>query len=173
MADMLEVAEDVTLYDVIREIPNEVEAASMKTNGVSKTSVKTIRQVERQCRAVELRVAGRTLKQIADVLGYASPSGAAQAIEAALRKRVAEPVDHLRDVENARLDAMWTGIYPAAKRGNLAAIDRAIKIMTRRAKLLGLDLDRSNAAEFNPEPVRLLVERVVSGTPPTLVDPAA
>jgi transcriptional regulator len=129
---------------------------------------------ERQCRAVELRLAGGTLKQIADALGYASPSGAAQAIVSALRKRVAEVVDDHRQVEYLRLEAMWMAIYPAAKRGDLAAIDRAVKIMTRRAKLLGLDVDRSNATEFNPEPIRLLVEKVTSGAAPiVLADPAA
>jgi len=170
MTDSPEVA---TLMNVIREIPNEAEAVVMANTG-NKTSVKTILLVERQSRAVELRLAGRTLQQIADALGYASPSGAAQAIEAALRKRVAGTVDHLRQVENARLDAMWFPLWPRMLAGDLAALDRGLKIMTRRAKLMGLDVDRSAVTEFNPEPIRLLVERVVSGTPPVvLADPAA
>lgn len=138
----------------------------MKANGVPKTSVKTILMVERQARAVELRLAGRTLQQIADALGYAAPSGAAQTIEAALRKRIAGAVDDLRQVEYGRLEVMWRPLWSRM----LAAMGRGLKIMTRRAKLLGLDVDRPNATDVNPEPIRLIVEKV---EPPALADPAA
>ncbi|GAA3371255.1 hypothetical protein GCM10020367_21180 [Streptomyces sannanensis] len=51
-----------------------------------------------------------------------------------------EEVEELRSVEAERLDRLWFVAYKQAVRdGNLAAIDRALRIMERRAKLLGLD----------------------------------
>ena len=40
---------------------------------------------------------------------------------------------------DATLDAMMAGIWVSVRGGNLQAIDRALKIMARRAEYLGLD----------------------------------
>jgi len=42
-------------------------------------------------------------------------------------------------LELERLDAMQAAIWDDAMNGHLGAIDRVLKIMERRAKLLGLD----------------------------------
>ena len=63
-------------------------------------------------------------------------------ITAALAERrieEAHQVDQLRIVEAARLDRLFYIVYRLALRGDLPAIDRALRLMERRARLLGLD----------------------------------
>jgi hypothetical protein len=105
----------------------------------SKTSVRRIEAVERHREALELRALGKTLEQIADKLGYASASGASKAIDSALQRTLQEPADTVRSLELRRLDIMLEATMPAAMRGIPQAVDRVLKIMERRAKLLGLD----------------------------------
>jgi hypothetical protein len=105
----------------------------------SKTSVRRLQAIERQRQALELRLAGTTLPEIARVLGYASASGAAGAIDSAIRRMLQEPAEKVRAYELARLDRLLMAIWPAAIRGDLQAIRRALDIMERRAKYLGLD----------------------------------
>ncbi|MQY11433.1 hypothetical protein SRB5_15510 [Streptomyces sp. RB5] len=61
----------------------------------------------------------------------------------ALRERSSEQeekAEELRALENQRLDKLFFVAYrQAVKDGNLPAIDRALRIMERRARLLGLD----------------------------------
>lgn len=94
---------------------------------------------ERQKQALELRMAGYDYRAIADRLGYSGPSGAHKAIKAALLQTIKEPADQVRELEVKRLDTMLSGIWVAVRNGNLQAIDRALKIMARRAEMLGLD----------------------------------
>lgn len=56
------------------------------------------------------------------------------------RSELEEKTEDLREIENARLDRLFFVAYrQAVKEGNLPAIDRALRIMERRARLLGLD----------------------------------
>ena len=101
------------------------------------TDVLTAR--DRQRRALELRTEGRTLDQIADELGYADKSGAHRAILAALDRHEAAAVDEYRDLEAARLNELQQAVWPLAKAGDIAAVIACVRIIDRRAKLLGLD----------------------------------
>lgn len=105
----------------------------------TKGAAKTIAAVERQRRALELRTAGMTLERIAQSLGYQGPSGARQAIASALKRTIAEPADALRVLEAIRLDRLQAAVWTKALGGDLPAVDRVLKIMERRARLLGLD----------------------------------
>jgi len=98
-----------------------------------------IHAAERQARALELRKAGATFQQIADQLGYANRAAARNAVMRALQSIIGEPAQELRQLELERLDAMMLGLWPRARKGDEAAVDRVLKIMERRAKLLGLD----------------------------------
>ena len=95
---------------------------------------------ERQLQALELRKAGVTYAAIAQKLGYKTADGAHKAVGSALKKSIQEPADALRTLEVERLDAMLLAIAAQVRGGNLGAIDRALRIMERRAKLLGLDM---------------------------------
>lgn len=94
---------------------------------------------DKQRQALELRKAGVSYAEIATRLGYRSGSGAHAAVGAALKKTLQEPADELRKLEVERLDAMLLAIATQVRQGNHGAIDRALRIMERRAKLLGLD----------------------------------
>ena len=107
--------------------------------GESKASEKRIAAAERRARALELRKAGFGYAMIARQLGYAGPSGAYKAIATALGALTREPARELLELELARLDDLLLGLWVDARKGNVHKIDRVLKIMQRRADLLGLD----------------------------------
>jgi len=95
--------------------------------------------LDNQLKALELRKAGVSYQRIAETLGYKDASGAWRAVKSALKKTLQEPAAELRTLEIERLDAMLSAIWASVKQGQYGAIDRAIKIMERKAKLLGMD----------------------------------
>ena len=103
------------------------------------TSPRIIADKEKAQQAVRLRKAGVTYDQIAAQLGYASRSSARRAVVRLLQANTAEAVADLRTLEDGRLDDMLRAIYGAAVQGDLATIDRILRISERRAKLWGLD----------------------------------
>jgi hypothetical protein len=108
------------------------------------TSAKKLKEKERAIQALELRKAGASFAMIAGQLEYADESGARKAVKALMDKREYEAVNEARKLELERLDKMLlgdgkNGVYNQAVKGNFGAIDRVIKIMERRSKLLGLD----------------------------------
>lgn len=107
----------------------------------NETSSALSRKLEHQRQALELRRAGLGYESIGTKLGLGK-SQAHRLVIAALaesRAQVAANADDLRAEELSRLDAMLTGLWPSARNGAGASVDRVIKIMERRAKLLGLD----------------------------------
>jgi hypothetical protein len=97
---------------------------------------------ERQIRAVGLRRAGLGYTEIASAVGYANRGSAWKAVHRALRGELREEVAALVTLELHRLDQMTLGLWPRATRGDVGAIDRVLRIMERRASLLGLDSPR-------------------------------
>lgn len=100
----------------------------------------TARQRERQ--ALDLRAGGATFARIGQALGV-TPQGAHKAVSRALKatvKEIAGEADKLRALDAERLDTMLAAVWPAVVDGDLGAIDRAVRILDRRSRLLGLDL---------------------------------
>ena len=64
----------------------------------SKYSPRRIEVVDKQRKAVELRMAGRTWQEIADALGYADHSGAVRAVQDSLRKTLGAPSAEFREL---------------------------------------------------------------------------
>jgi hypothetical protein len=64
---------------------------------------------------------------------------AVQRVFARLAREATEDAAVLRELEVQRLDALLVGVWPRAAKGDVAAVDRALRIAERRAKLLGLD----------------------------------
>lgn len=96
----------------------------------------------RTARALELRLAGLKYGEIANALGYASGQGAHNAVTRAMRQETAQSEEHreqLRALQLARTERMLRAIWPNVIAGDLFAIDRALKILDRQARLLGLD----------------------------------
>jgi len=94
---------------------------------------------DKQLQALDMRKAGVPYATIAERLGYRGASGAHAAVGTALKRTQQEPADELRQIEIERLDRMLLAIWPQVVGGNFGAIDRALRIMERRAKLCGLD----------------------------------
>ena len=93
--------------------------------------------LDRQIKALELRASGMRYQDIADKLGYKTPGGAYKAVKSALIKTLREPADELRNLEVERLDALLIDLWP--NKHKPIYTDRILRIMERRAKLLGLD----------------------------------
>lgn len=120
--------------------------------GESRTSERRICAVDRQRQALQLRAAGLSYRAIADQLGYAGPSGAFKAVISALDDTVREPAREVRVLELERLDRLLAGVWEKATAGDIQAVAAALRVMERRARLLGLDApDKSVALEVELE----------------------
>lgn len=110
--------------------------------------------IEREKRVLELRRGGLTFDLIAERVGYASASGAHKAYISACRRIVVEDVNAIRNAEIDRLDiaqaAIWADVVNGADAPTRArAILALMKIMERRARLLGLDMPTKSQVEVN------------------------
>lgn len=128
--------------------------------------VRTLEGAERDAEACRLRTTGLSYRAISDQLGYGGATHARDGVERALAAVVAEPAEQLRTLELERLDALQAEAWAVMTREHLTvsggkivmvegpdgveaplgddapvlkAIDRIVKLMERRAKLLGLD----------------------------------
>lgn len=100
----------------------------------------TPEQVDRERLVLDLRRAGATFDDIATQAGYADPSGAWQAYRRAIGRTLTEAhADEQRELEAARLDSLQQAIWDRAIAGDLPAVNGVLRIMERRARLLGLD----------------------------------
>jgi len=133
------------------------------------TSERRIALVEKRRQALELRKAGASYEQIAESLGYRSKSGAHDAVTGALRDMLREPAEQVRTLELSRLDDMLMSIWARVRSGDVSAIDRALRLSERRARLLGLDApvkvaptDPSGESEYGGISDEQRAERVVA-----------
>jgi hypothetical protein len=97
-----------------------------------------------------------TLQAIADELGYAGHAGARKAVKAGMADIVREPAEDLCLWQMERLDAMQLAIWDSVEAGDLKAIETMLKIMSRRARLAGLD-GYAVATDSEPEQGRVAV----------------
>lgn len=104
-----------------------------------RASERRISAAEKRVKALELRRAGKGYREIAQELGWRSPSSAHDHVMKALHETMQEPADALRKVESERLDWMWRKVVERMDKDHLWAVDRGIKLMERRAALFGLD----------------------------------
>jgi|GEM_PF-1983280 len=102
--------------------------------------------VERELRALEMRKAGSTYRQIGTALRI-SEAQAHRDVKNVLTHMVeqsAEEIEEMRMLENARLDGLWQKMYDkATKDGDTNAVMRCIQISRRRSEINGLDTDRN------------------------------
>ena len=93
--------------------------------------------------ALDLRRRGYLLTEIAAEMGISAPSTVAKLIKKALREIVREPAEDVMQIELDRLDSMFVSAYArASDKGqpfNRDAVETCLKVMERRAKLLGID----------------------------------
>lgn len=98
--------------------------------------------IDKQLKALQMRRDGKDYHTIAKDLGYAHASGAYAAVIAALKFMNREAADEVRQLELSRLDSLVEKLMPSAgaSLAGLQVVDRLLKIMDRRARLLGLDM---------------------------------
>jgi hypothetical protein len=117
-------------------------ARVMAKNGETRTGKKQVEQAERRRHALALRAAGVGYEDIAKQVGLSGPGPAYKIVQAALKATYREPADEVRKLELERLDRLTLALWQRAKGGESEAIDRVLKLMDRRAKLLGLDVSK-------------------------------
>ncbi len=111
-------------------------------NANSPTSERMILAKQRQQDALRLRQTGATFEDIGKTLEI-TPQAAHKAVKRALanlNKTIMLEADQTRALELVRLDRLTMALWSSAIAGGFGAIDRLIKIMERRAKLIGLDI---------------------------------
>jgi|TARA_R110002020_G_scaffold98571_8_gene234495 hypothetical protein len=119
-----------------------------KKTGMSKRTTVAARQ--RGQEAIRLRMAGATIAQIADQLGFANESGAYKSIVRELErtaKDMGESTEAVRQLSLKRLDQMLFTVWSDVLTGDGSAISTALRIEERRSSLMGLDAPRQIEAK--------------------------
>ena len=101
--------------------------------------------------AVQLRVLGYTHQVIADKLGYSTPSASYKAVMRELNataREQSESNEELRTLELKRLDQWLESITTQAVKGDLSAVNTAVRISESRRTLLGLDAPKQLEARI-------------------------
>lgn len=100
----------------------------------------------RAAQALNLRKLGATYEQIAQQVGYSDRGAAHRAVQRELQRTLQEAADDLRTLEAQRLDDLYRAMIPKALKGDGWSVDRCLRIMERRAALLGLDTKNDASA---------------------------
>lgn len=122
------------------------------------TAPSTVEAKLRAAKALELRMEGKTFDEIAEEMGYAGRQGAYNVVKAAIDAITREPAEALVRLDLERLDKMWGIHYLNAQAGDPVALGSCLKIMERRARLLGLDVQAINAEQPPPPPTKVVIE---------------
>lgn len=95
--------------------------------------------------SIQLRKAGASWEEVAEVVGYPTARAALVAVERALEKelKTQESQTFMRQLAGQRLDRLLRGVWPKAINPDhpehLAALDRARQLVAQHSKLYGLD----------------------------------
>ena len=143
----------------------------------SLTSPRRMGAAAKQVQAMQLREAGVSFEKIAETVGYRDRSGAYKAVMTGLTVTRLEPATKLRRLELRRLDKLMLQLWPKAT-GNppdLAALDRLLAIMKRRAALTGLDVGTSKGKnggnDANTKMIRVNWDELYRKQEEQVVDP--
>jgi hypothetical protein len=99
-----------------------------------------LRQQQRRAEVLRLRLAGLEFADIAARLDPpVSKQRAHQLYAAALAEVVREPGEAVIKAELLRLDMLWRALLPRALGGSARHVEVALRLLERRARMLGLD----------------------------------
>ena len=102
--------------------------------------------VEKETTIIELRQEGYIWREIA-VMVDMSIAGVAKAYKRALTRHPHATIDEHRELELDRLDTLQRTFWKSAVAGNPRAADFVLRVIDKRAKLLGLDAPLKVQAE--------------------------
>ena len=96
---------------------------------------------DRAAKALDLRIDGKSYRQIGAELRVSEKTAYydVQSELALLDAACTVKAERLRDIEARRLDKWTLALAPALREGDPRAVLAAVKLMERRARLLGLD----------------------------------
>lgn len=106
--------------------------------------------LEKRAKVVSLAKTGMNYRAIAAEVGYKSPASVADQIAAwaAETRPSAEATEELRKLQGEQIDALFEGLWP--QREDVVVVDRLVKLMDRKARLFGLDLERNVQVNLLP-----------------------
>lgn len=102
--------------------------------------------VEKETTIIELRQEGYIWREIA-VMVNMSIAGVAKAYKRALTRHPHATIDEHRELELDRLDTLQRTFWKSAVEGNPRSADFVLRVIDKRAKLLGLDAPLKVQAE--------------------------
>jgi hypothetical protein len=100
-------------------------------------------------RAYELRLSGKTFKEIAKELSYSDPSGAYQAYQRAREIVSLENLGEWRLLELERLNVVQSALWEKAMEGHIPTINALLKVFDLRAKLIGLYAPEKHEVQYD------------------------
>lgn len=108
---------------------------------IQKRSPSAIAEAERIAKIMTLRKSGATFEQIGQVMGCTMQNafGIVTRQLAKINAAASESTEEVRRLELERLDALMMGQWKQATGGHQGAVQAVLRIMERRAKILGLD----------------------------------
>jgi len=106
----------------------------------------TPERIDKERAIVELRTEGYVWREIAEIVSM-STAGVYKAYNRAMTRVIAPSIEEHREMELDRLDILQRTYWQPAVNGNLRAADYVLRVIDKRAKLLGLDAPMKVQAE--------------------------
>lgn len=114
------------------------ERKGRRTVKQSATSPRQIKRRERMAKAIELRLCGYTMQQIAVALKV-SPATAYRMVDEAMNERVMRGVEEYREITLGRLEALLSGFFKDAVQGDARALSSVLRIIDQQRSITGMD----------------------------------
>ena len=143
-------------------------ARSKKNGNPGRTTLAAVGDVNARLRAAQalaLLIQGYTYEAIAATVGYRDKAVAYNAVRRELHRYTAPLIENALALELARLDHYLVICEQRIAKGDLWAIDRALKVGEARRKLLGL-----NIADRPHESAQEAQQMIVIGVPQEVYD---
>lgn len=115
---------------------------------------KKLRTNVRRLKALDLRKEGKSYQYIANELGTSLAkvyTDIGMLLRKEIDKRTKTQLNQIVQLELGRLDLLFEKAWKEVKNNNMAAIEKALKIMERRARYLGLDSPAKSLVGEDPE----------------------
>jgi len=139
---------------------NNCGATTMRRNKTGKAAIETL---ERRQEAVDLRRQGKSYNQIATIMGL-NKSSVHKTVSKALQEikdELEEDATLLRAQELDRLDNLQSAYWSDAMNGNTMAGAQILRVMERRAKILGIDQPQEAGSQEGAKGGVMLVPTIV------------
>ena len=121
-------------------MPQKRKSKAKASTTKAQQPARDINRAARVKLATQMRIQGHEWETIAATCGIRGGKGAAyNLVNNALKAEQREASDELRTLEALRLNALFNVYYPKALDGDGWSFDRCLRLMERRAALLGID----------------------------------